>query len=194
MTRISTRCGSNASGRGTSSPRCARVTESISATSTTDIGISLNETVTTADVQDIVNVFAEALGKPTQISIWPAADPEAGIPNPRRKSEFMTHPCSIHIVLKPQMMRYIRSPRAERHRPRYLDDSAWFLHDEAECCDGNAAGDLGALLPRSSVRAGRTGARLCADHRGPGQALAEITGFAAVSLQPNSGARANSRG
>ena len=88
------------------------------------------------------------------------------------------------------MMRYIRSPRAEGHRARHVDDSARVVHDEAECGDRDAAGDLGALQPRAPVRAGRPGAGLSRrSSRELEAALCEITGFAAVSLQPNSGAQ-----
>ena len=88
------------------------------------------------------------------------------------------------------MMRYIRSARAQRHRARHVDDSAWLVHDEAERRVRDAAGHLAGVLDAASVRAGRSGARATTQiFRELEAALCEITGFAAVSLQPNSGAQ-----
>ena len=107
----------------------------------TTIGIALNETVTTSDVQDIVDVFAEAAGQPAPQIEWVRGarvllDPPVAL---RRATPFMTHPVFNTHRSETQMMRYIRSARAEGHRARHVDDSARLLHDEAErgeprCC------------------------------------------------------------
>ncbi len=97
--------------------------------------------------------------------------PQAARPRPRdgfpaslrRTSAFLTHPVFNTHRSETEMMRYIRQPRAEGHRPRHVDDSARLVHDEAERGDRDAAGHLGALQPRASVRAGRPGAGLRAD-------------------------------
>ncbi len=80
-----------------------------------------------------------------------------------RTTPFLTHPVFNTHHSETQMMRYIRAPRAEGHRPRHVDDPARLVHDEAERGDRDAAGDLGALQPHASVRAGRPGAGLRAD-------------------------------
>ena len=108
----------------------------------------------------------------------------------RRTSAFLTHPVfnthrseTADDALHPQ-------PRAEGHRPRHVDDPARLVHDEAERGHRDAAGHVGALQPRASVRAGRSGAGLRADRSASSKRRsATITGFAAVSLQPNSGAQ-----
>ena len=76
------------------------------------------------------------------------------------------------------------SPRAEGYRPRHIDDSARLLHDEAELGNRDASRDMGALQPCASVCSRRSGAGVRKIF-GDSDALCKITGFAAVSLQPN---------
>ena len=80
--------------------------------------------------------------------------------------------------------------RAEGHRPRHLDDPARFVHDEAERGERDVPGVLAGVLAHAPVRAGRARPRAIAEICEELEAaLCEITGFAAVSLQPNSGAQ-----
>ena len=88
------------------------------------------------------------------------------------------------------MMRYIRSLEREGHRPRHVDDSARILHDEAErraprCCRSPGRSSA-ALHPFAPVDQAPGYIRIFRELEA---ALCEITGFAAVSLQPNSGAQ-----
>jgi glycine cleavage system P protein (glycine dehydrogenase) len=152
------------------------------------VGISLNETVSTGDVQDIVNVFAKALGKPV-------ANPR-GEPGPKgpglqlgRTSAFMTHPVFNTHRSETQMMRYIRS--LER-KDIGLDTSMIPL---GSCTMKlNAATEMlpvtwehfSRVHPLAPIDQAQGYAHVIAELE---QALAEITGFAAVSLQPNSGAQ-----
>src|SRR4029453_5582455 len=79
------------------------------------VGISLNETVTTGDVQDIANVFAKAVGIPGPKGRGlhsPQRDRGGGVllpPPLGRTSGFMTHPVFNTHKSETQMMRYIRS-------------------------------------------------------------------------------------
>jgi len=153
------------------------------------IGISLNETVTTADVQDIVNVFAKALSKRSRRIDWNSD--ESRLPNPelRRTSSFMDHPVFNTHRSETQMMRYIRS--LER-KDVGLDTSMIPL--------GSCTMKLNAateMLPVTWEHFSRVHPFVPVDQaQGYAQiigeleeALAEVTGFAAVSLQPNSGAQ-----
>ena len=153
------------------------------------IGISLNETVTTGDVQDIVNVFAKAVGKSARTIAW--NDVESRIPDPgsRRTSAFMTHPVFNTHRSETQMMRYIRS--LER-KDIGLDTSMIPL---GSCTMKlNAATEMlpvtwehfSRVHPFAPVDQAQGYAQVITELE---QALAEITGFAAVSLQPNSGAQ-----
>ena len=153
------------------------------------VGISLNETVTTGDVQDIVNVFAKALAKSARSTDWRSV--ESRIPNPesRRTSAFMTHPVFNTHRSETQMMRYIRS--LER-KDIGLDTSMIPL---GSCTMKlNAATEMlpvtwehfSRVHPFAPIDQAQGYAQVIAELE---QALAEITGFAAVSLQPNSGAQ-----
>jgi glycine cleavage system P protein (glycine dehydrogenase) len=153
------------------------------------VGISLNETVTTDDVQDVVNVFAKALGKVAR----PIARNEVGSQIPesgsRRTSTFMTHPVFNTHRSETQMMRYIRS--LER-KDIGLDTSMIPL---GSCTMKlNAATEMlpitwehfSRVHPFAPLDQAQGYAQVVTELE---QALAEITGFAAVSLQPNSGAQ-----
>ena len=159
------------------------------------IGISLNETVTTADVQDIGNVFAKALGVPGPKG--PGLRDQEGAPvgrvvlDPplRRTSAFMTHPVFNTHCSETQMMRYIR---ALERKDIGLDTSMIPL--------GSCTMKLNAateMLPVTWEHFSRMHPFVPADQaQGYAQivteledALKEITGFSAVSLQPNSGAQ-----
>ena len=153
------------------------------------VGISLNETVTTADVQDIVDVFAKGMGKSARPIDW--ARNGSRIPNPesRRTSTFMTHSVFNTHHSETQMMRYIRS--LER-KDVGLDTSMIPL---GSCTMKlNAATEMlpvtwehfSRLHPFAPADQTQGYAQIIAELE---QALSEITGFSAVSLQPNSGAQ-----
>jgi glycine dehydrogenase len=161
------------------------------------VDIALNETVTTDDVLDILGVFASALNKPsphldlfelpTGVLALPGAE---DLPPPlRRTTAFMTHPVFSTHRSESEMMRYIRS--LER-KDLGLDTSMIPL--------GSCTMKLNpatAMLPITWDRFSRMHPFAPADQaegylqmfRELESALCEITGFAEVSLQPNSGAQ-----
>ena len=161
------------------------------------IDIALNETVTTDDVLDVLGVFASALNKPSPhaelfelpkgvLALHGAED----LPPPlRRTSAFMTHPVFNTHRSETEMMRYIRS--LER-KDLGLDTSMIPL--------GSCTMKLNpatAMLPITWERFSRMHPFAPEDQaegylqmfRELESALCEITGFAEVSLQPNSGAQ-----
>ena len=179
------------------------------------VGISLNEPVTTSDIQDIVNVFAAATGKPAVRINWDPRSPQASAgtrqesadasqvlsdqlsgpfgrdlpPDLRRTTAFMAHPVFNTHRSETQMMRYIRS--LER-KDIGLDTSMIPL--------GSCTMKLNAateMLPVTWEHFSRIHPFVPADQaegyaqivRDLETALAEMTGFSAVSLQPNSGAQ-----
>jgi len=152
------------------------------------VGIALNETVSVPDVRDIVSAFA---GTPFTGDLpHPGAVPGHDHPSSlRRASAFMTHPVFSAHRSETQMMRYIRS--LER-KDIGLDTSMIPL---GSCTMKlNAASEM---LPVTWPQFGRIHPFVPADQaQGYAEivsdvesALCEITGFAAVSLQPNSGAQ-----
>jgi glycine dehydrogenase len=150
------------------------------------IGIAVDETTTIEDISDIVKVFA-AGGK----AIFKDGAPlmiKAPI-HLRRTTEYLTHPVFNTYHSETAMMRYIRS--LER-KDVGLDTSMIPL---GSCTMKlNAAAEM---LPVTWPEFGRIHPFVpAAQAQGYGQifseleaALCEITGFAGMSLQPNSGAQ-----
>jgi glycine dehydrogenase len=157
----------------------------------TTIGIALNETVTTSDLEEIVHLFAAAAGKMPLAIEWfgigsAQLDPPLAV---RRTTPFLTHPVFNTHRSETQMMRYIRS--LER-KDIGLDTSMIPL---GSCTMKlNSASEM---LPVTWEHFSRMHPFVPADQaEGYAQIIAEleqslavITGFPAVSLQPNSGAQ-----
>jgi glycine dehydrogenase len=156
------------------------------------IGIALDETCDTDDVRRILAVFASAAGVGAPPLDADTLAAHAAEPFPaaiRRTSEYLTHPVFNTHHSETQMMRYIRS--LER-KDIGLETSMIPL---GSCTMKlNAAAEM---LPLTWPEFSRLHPFVPADQaRGYARifreleaALCEITGFAAVSLQPNSGAQ-----
>ncbi|HEX5070630.1 MAG TPA: aminomethyl-transferring glycine dehydrogenase [Vicinamibacterales bacterium] len=151
------------------------------------IQVSLDETVTDADLSDVIAAFAEAAG--TDAPRLPAGD-DASLPEPlRRRSAYLTHPVFNTHQSETEMMRYIRG--LER-KDIGLDTAMIPL---GSCTMKlNAAAEMmpvgwpefSRLHPFVPVKQAEGYHQIFRELEA---ALAEITGFAAVSLQPNSGAQ-----
>ncbi len=164
------------------------------------VGIALNETVSFDDVRDIVKVFAAAQGKPepvidfdTNVDTAGGGLQASGIasypPGLLRTTSFMTHPVFNTHHSETQMMRYIRS--LER-KDIGLDTSMIPL---GSCTMKlNSATEMlpvtwehfSRVHPFAPVDQAQGYAQIVQELEA---ALCEITGFTAVSLQPNSGAQ-----
>jgi glycine dehydrogenase len=154
------------------------------------IGISLNETVTTTDVRDIVEVFAAALGRPApSLDFAGSASGGVQVSALARTTPYLTHPVFNTHRSETQMMRYIR--RLER-KDLGLDTSMISL--------GSCTMKLNAateMLPVTWKRFSRIHPFVPVDQaegyaqivRELVEALCVMTGFPAVSVQPNSGAQ-----
>jgi len=150
------------------------------------IGIALDETASMQDIAAIAGVLAGAVGKPApQVKEAHAALPE----RLARKSPFMTHRVFSAHRSETKMMRYLKT--LER-KDVGLDRSMIPL---GSCTMKlNAASEMipvtwpefSAVHPFAPVEQTQGYAHVISELE---QALAEITGFAAVSLQPNSGAQ-----
>jgi glycine cleavage system P protein (glycine dehydrogenase) len=152
------------------------------------IGISVDETTTMADAVDVVRVFAEAKNAkadgrkmgPFELKAPPAL---------RRTSEYLTHPVFNSHHSETKMMRYIRG--LER-KDVGLDTSMIPL---GSCTMKlNAASEMlpvtwpafSKMHPFAPAGQAEGYRQICGELE---DALCRVTGFAAVSLQPNSGAQ-----
>ena len=150
------------------------------------IGIALNEAVDTSDLRDLVGVLSGNTGTRTD----PSAGASPGLPpSLARTSPFMTHPVFNTHRSETEMMRYIRS--LER-KDMGLDTSMIAL---GSCTMKlNAASEMlpvtwehfSRIHPFAPVGQAQGYADIFRELEA---ALCAITGFAAVSLQPNSGAQ-----
>jgi glycine dehydrogenase len=154
------------------------------------IGISVDETTTIEDVRDIARVFTGARGHEAKLVIKDGAPFALKAPQGlSRTSEYLTHPVFNSHHSETKMMRYIR--RLER-KDVGLDTSMIPL---GSCTMKlNAAAEMLPItwpefskmhpfVPREQAEG------YAQVFRELEEALCRITGFAAVSLQPNSGAQ-----
>ncbi len=154
------------------------------------IGITLDETTTQDDVLQILSVFGQAAGADTVSVTFDLEEDLDNIPSSvTRTSGFLTHPVFNTHRSETQMMRYLRSLE---NKDLSLNTSMISL--------GSCTMKLNAateLIPVSWPEFGRLHPFAPPDQwKGYRQILteledwlSEITGFAATSLQPNSGAQ-----
>jgi glycine dehydrogenase len=154
------------------------------------IRISLDETVTLDDVQDIVDVFAAAAGVTApRIERWPSPASDALPRTFHRATPYLTHPVFNSHHSETEMMRYIRS--LER-KDVGLDTSmiplgscTMKLNSAAEMIPVTWTG-FSRIHPFAPLSQAQGYLQMFRELE---EALCRITGFAAVSLQPNSGAQ-----
>ncbi len=160
------------------------------------VGIACDETTTLADLHDVLEAFAVALGAdesgelPFAIADLAAATPAPTMPaGLARTSAFLTHPHFHRYRSEHEMLRYLT-----RLSGKDLSLTTSMIPLGSCTMKLNATTEM---LPVTWPEFGRLHPFAPADQWGGYRAmfdqleawLAEITGFAAVSLQPNSGAQ-----
>ena len=153
------------------------------------IGIALDETTTEQDLRDILSVFTG--GQPVAFDLRQLAGTAAADPGDfaRRTSDFLTHPVFNRYHCETEMLRYLK-----RLEARDLSLTASMIPLGSCTMKLNAAMEM---LPMSWPEFGRLHPFAPASQalgyaeifRDLEQWLAEITGFAAISLQPNAGSQ-----
>ncbi len=156
------------------------------------LGISLDETTTVEDVQQIGEIFARAADKSAP-SVSPEQFSSADFPgypdNLRRTSPFLTHPVFHQYHTETKMMRYIK-----HLENKDLSLTTSMIPLGSCTMKLNAATEL---MPVSWPEFARLHPFVPRDQAGGylemfrelEKMLCEITGLAAVSFQPNSGAQ-----
>lgn len=150
--------------------------------------ISLNETTRKEDVNEILTVFAAAIGKET-VEIADTATDIIKETASARQTEFMTHPVFNSNHSETEMMRYIK--KLERrdlsltHSMIPLGSCTMKLNAASEmlAISNPQWGNIHPFAPKNQAKGYMEMLINLEDQ------LSEITGLAATSLQPNSGAQ-----
>jgi len=152
------------------------------------VTISLNETTTLSDVNIIISIFAEVAGKSTNglTSISKANNMLGAV---KRTSEFLDNEVFNTYHSETDLMRYIKSLERKdlslNHSMISLGSCTMKLNAAAEMLPLSWSnwGNIHPFAPLNQVEGYLTVLKKLEDQ------LTEITGFAATSLQPNSGAQ-----
>ncbi len=151
------------------------------------VGITLNEQTTQDDITEIVSVFVEALGKKKAIEnkCQKNSIPE----NLRRTSEYLTHPVFNSHHSETEMLRYMKKLENKDLSLTVsmipLGSCTMKLNATAEMI-GVTFPEFGEIHPFVPLNQSEGYLELIKDLE---KDLCEITGFAGISLQPNSGAQ-----
>jgi len=155
------------------------------------IGVSLDETTTEADVEDLIEIITDNPSDRADRSDPSDQSDQSDQSNPRsaaRASAFLTHPVFNSYHTEHEMLRYIKRLEARDlslcHSMISLGSCTMKLNAASEMLPITWSG-FAAPHPFVPATQARGCAKLFSDLE---TWLAEITGFAAVSLQPNSGA------
>jgi len=157
----------------------------------TRIGISLDETTTIDDIKQIVSVIATARGANSDVDLTVLGETlEINLPEPlRRTTKFLTHPVFNTHHSEHQMLRYLKKLENKDismvHSMISLGSCTMKLNATTEMIPITWQ-ELNQLHPFAPVEQAKGYQALFKDLE---KWLCEITGFDAVSLQPNSGAQ-----
>jgi glycine dehydrogenase len=162
------------------------------AVSTTRIGIALDETVTEGDIDELLEVFGTTAGRQdgkTATEPLPSGRPAVLPSEFRRTSPYLTHPVFHRYRSETEMLRYLRrlegKDLALNSAMIPLGSCTMKLNATTEMVPVTWQ-EFGGLHPFAPAeQAG--GYRRLFDELS--RWLAEITGFARVSLQPNAGSQ-----
>lgn len=152
------------------------------------VSISLNETTSVDDLNQIVSVFAEAAGKET-IVISALSENKNYPASLERKSSFLEHDVFNHYHSESALMRYIkkleRKDLSLNHSMISLGSCTMKLNAAAEMLPLSMPqwNSIHPFVPAEQAEGYLTMLKKLENQ------LSEITGFAGTTLQPNSGAQ-----
>jgi len=156
------------------------------------VGLSLDETTTLRDIKTIVKVFAKVIGKSVSDIDFDALiknAPEVIPTELQRTSEYLTHPVFNTHHSETEMLRYIKSLEAKDlslcHSMIPLGSCTMKLNATSEMVPVTWA-SLGSIHPFAPADQTSGYMQMINELN---DWLSEITGFAKMSFQPNSGAQ-----
>ncbi len=154
------------------------------------VGISLNETSNQDDVQTIVQVFAKAKGMTPPIDLSFSEEKIDSIPDSlQRKSPYLEHPVFEQHHSETLLMRYMKSLENKdislTNSMIPLGSCTMKLNSAVEMTpiSWEEVGNIHPFAPKNQALGYASIVKELED------ALKEITGFSAISFQPNSGAQ-----
>ncbi len=149
------------------------------------VGISLDETTTTEDIQDILNIFAGSSPTPATSLTPPTSLP----PNLSRESSYLTHPVFNSYHSETELLRYLHKLESKDLSLTTsmipLGSCTMKLNATSEMIPVTwpEFGKIHPFAPLSQTKGYQVLFQQLEDW------LAEITGFAGISLQPNAGSQ-----
>lgn len=151
------------------------------------VGVSVDETTSCADVEVLLRIFARALEKPEVRAV--AASRRALPNNLLRSSPFLTHPVFNTYHSETELLRYMRRLESRDLSLAYsmipLGSCTMKLNATAEMVPVSWP-EFSGLHPFAPSEQTRGYHQLFSELE---RALADVTGFDAVSLQPNAGSQ-----
>lgn len=152
------------------------------------ISISLNETTSINDINQIISIFAEATGK-SNVAISQLANESMIGENTTRKSDFLTHDVFNNHHSESQLMRYIkkleRKDLSLNHSMISLGSCTMKLNAAAEMLPLSMA-NWNSIHPFAPIEQAEGYITMLKKLE---QQLNVVTGFQGTTLQPNSGAQ-----
>ena len=154
------------------------------------VGLSLDETTTVEDVQTLLSFFSESASNDFNSQLSTLDSQLAAFPAPHaRTSSFLTHPTFNRYHTEHEMLRYIKRLEAKDlslcHSMISLGSCTMKLNATSEMFPVSWP-EFGKLHPFAPSEQTRGYAKLFKDLE---TWLADITGFAGISLQPNAGSQ-----
>ena len=154
------------------------------------IGISLNEATDLNDVEEILSIFADSIGKTIDVENLADNSIEVNFPDfLNRQSKYLEHPVFNTFHSETEMLRYLKSLENKdlslTHSMIPLGSCTMKLNGTTEMLGITWPEfcNMHPFIPQDQAE----GYKQIFDELE--KDLAEITGFASVSLQPNSGAQ-----
>jgi glycine dehydrogenase len=152
------------------------------------VGISLDETSSIEEVGTLLSLFSESIDVRAEVAALPAGAAEFPAPF-ARKSGFLAHPTFNRYHTEHEMLRYIKRLEAKDlslvHSMISLGSCTMKLNATSEMFPVSWP-EFGRLHPFAPAGQTRGYQKLFRDLE---TWLSEVTGFAAVSLQPNAGSQ-----